>query len=146
MINKKTKELLKEVSNYIKTEMGFNVMEDGFSDYEGKYLVNSTNPNFYDEMGRRRLNQWKYIHHIKFSVDKFRNKEKYIIWDKRINQPYTKSKFCVYEGSFGRYEFNNKEDFYTHINSDFGMDEFELFMIKRNQIISNHSLKSTVKI
>lgn len=132
MINKKTKTLLEEVSNYIKTEMGFNVMEDGYSDYEGKYLVNSINPNFFDEIGIRRPNQWYYIHHITFSVDKFRNKEKYIIWDKRIKQPYKKSKFCVYNGSFGRYEFNNKEDFYTHIISDFGMDEIESFHMNGN--------------
>lgn len=133
MINKKTKTLLEEVSNYIKTEMGFNVMEDGYSDYEGKYLVNSINPNFFDEIGKRRPNQWYYIHHITFSVYHSGHKENYIIWDKRINQPFKKSKFCVYKGSFGRYEFNNKEDFYTHIKSDYGMDEIESFHMSENQ-------------
>ena len=49
----KTKELLSEVSNHIKTKMGFNVEYDGCSDSDGKYLVNTLNPNFWDENGRK---------------------------------------------------------------------------------------------
>ena len=48
----KTNELLNEVSNHIKTKMGFNVEYDGCSDYDGKYLVNTLNPNFWDENGK----------------------------------------------------------------------------------------------
>jgi hypothetical protein len=119
----KTNELLKDVSNHIRTKMGFNVEEDGFSDYEGKYLVNSLNPNFRNSDGIRNRGEYMFIHHITFSVFKNSKKEQFIIWDKRVNQPFFKSDFCVYKGSFGRYEFNNKVDFYKHIETDYGMDE-----------------------
>jgi hypothetical protein len=121
----KNNNLLKEVTEHIKTKLGFNVEEDGFSDYEGKYLVNSRNPNFRNKEGVRNPGEFMFIHHITFSVSKKSKKEQFIIWDKRVNQPFFKSTFCVYKGSFGRYEFNNKEDFYNHIKSDYGMDELE---------------------
>lgn len=127
----KTKELLNEVSNHIKTKMGFNVEYDGFSDSDGKYLVNSLNPNFRNENGERNKGEFMFIHHITFSVNKHYNKEQFIIWDKRVNQPFFNSEYCVYEGSFGRYEFYNKEDFYKHIESDYGMDELEEWRLKK---------------
>lgn len=118
----KTNELLNEVSNHIRTKMGFNVEYDGFSDSDGKYLVNSLNPNFRDKNGKRNMGEFMFIHHISFSVKKHNNKEQFIIWDKRIHQPLFKSEFCVYDGSFGRYEFTNKDEFYNHIKSDYGRD------------------------
>ena len=127
----KTKELLNEVSNHIKTKMGFNVEYDGCSDSDGKYLVNTLNPNFWDENGKPKGGERRVVHHITFSVNKHYNKEQFIIWDKRVNQPFFNSEYCVYEGSFGRYEFNNKEDFYKHIESDYGMDEIEESRIKK---------------
>lgn len=123
--------LLEEVTEYITSNLGFNVEEDGFSDYEGKFLVNYLNPNFRNSDGIRNPGQCKFIHHITFSVYKKSKMEGYIIWDNRINQPFFKSPFCVYKGSFGRYEFNNKEDFYNHISSDFGMDEIEKYLLEQ---------------
>ena len=128
----KTKELLSEVSNHIKTKMGFNVEYDGCSDSDGKYLVNTLNPNFWDDNGKPTKGERRVIHHITFSVHKHYNKEQFIIWDKRVNQPFFNSEYCVYEGSFGRYEFNNKEDFYKHIKSDYGMDEIEEWWLNKN--------------
>ena len=128
----KTKELLSEVSNQIRTKIGFNVEYDGCSDSDGKYLVNTLNPNFWDENGNQNDGERRVIHHITFSVNKHYNKERFIIWDKRVNQPFFNSEFCDYEGSFGRYEFNNKEDFYKHIESDYGMDEIEEWWLKKN--------------
>lgn len=127
----KTKGLVEEVSNHIRTKMGFNVEYDGGSDYDGKYLVNRLNPNFWDENGKPKEGERKIIQHITFSVNKHYNKEQFIIWDKRVNQPYYQSEFCVYEGSFGRYEFTNKEDFYKHIESDYGMDKIEEWILKK---------------
>ena len=127
----KTKELLSEVSNHIKTKMGFNVEYDGCSDSDGKYLVNTLNPNFWDENGEPKENERREIHHITFSVSKHYNKERFIIWDKRVNQPFFNCEFCDYEGSFGRYIFTNKEDFYKHIESDYGMDEIEEWWLKK---------------
>ena len=103
----KTVELSKEVSEYIKNQLCFNVEYD----YDGKYLVYEDRDNEYEL-------------HIKYSVSKHYNKERFIIWDKRIHQPLFKSEYCVYDGSFGRYEFTNKNDFYKHIKSDYGREWF----------------------
>ena len=135
----KTNELLNEVSNHIKTKMGFNVEYDGGSDYDGKYLVNTLNPNFWDENGKPKENERRVIHHITFSVNKHYNKERFIIWDKRVNQPFFNSEYCDYEGSFGRYVFENTEDFYKHIESDYGMDEIEEWWLKKNTNTKNES-------
>jgi hypothetical protein len=129
----KTKELVEEVSNYIRTKMSFNVEYDGGSDYDRKYIVNTLNPNFWDENRKPKEDERKVVHHITFSVNKHYKTERFLIWDKRVKQPFFNSKFCDYKGSFGRYEFNNKEDFYKHIESDFGMDEIEEWYFKRNQ-------------
>ena len=110
----KTIELSKEVSDYIRNQIGFNVEYDYGSDYDGKYLVYNTDQNNEYEL------------RLTYSVSKHFNKERFIIWDKRIHQPLFKSEFCVYDGSFGRYEFTNKEDFYNHIKSDYGKEWFKV--------------------
>ena len=117
--------------------MGLNVEYDYGSDCEGMYLVFTHNQSMDNE----------YLHHITFSVNKHYNKERFIIWDKRINQPLFNSVFCVYEGSFGKYEFTNKEDFYNHIESDYGK---EWFMVLSKGVFdspfTNTKLKNCLKV
>lgn len=133
----KTKELLEDVSNHIKTKMDYDIVEDVFSDYEGKYLVSSPNPNFRNTNDTKNR-EFMFHYHITFSVFKNSKKEQFIIWDNRVNQPFFKSEFCVYKGSFGRYDFNNKEDFYKHIETDYGMDEFvEMRLNKKKELETN---------
>ncbi len=115
----KTKQLLNEVCNHLKSNYGFQI-EYGISDYNNKSAICKLNPNFKDENGNRIKGQFLYLNICEFNVFKNHKKEHFIIWDYRIFQPYEKSKFCVYGGSFGRYEFKDRESFYNHILSDFG--------------------------
>jgi len=44
------------------------------------------------------------------------------VWDYRENQPYHLSKYCDYDGLFGRYQFPNYEEFWNHLTSDYGVN------------------------
>ena len=116
----KTKELLSEVTNHIQNDMGYEVV-DSFSDYEGKHSIvfevpNTPNPNL---KGIQYVGK-KYKPICEFSVFKNFRKEDFIVWDYRENQPFFNDKHCVYDGGFGRYEFKDRESFYSYIISDFG--------------------------
>ncbi len=119
MSKTKTKQLFNEVSKYIKENMNFHI-ECGYSDYGNKSSICYLNPNFRDENGNRNKDEFMFKSVCEFSVWKKTKKEHFIIWDYRIYQPYENSKNCVYGGSFGRYEFTDRESFYKHILSDFG--------------------------
>ena len=128
----KTKELLSEVTNHIQKEIGYEVT-DSFSDYGGKYSISVEIPNtpIPNHKGIQYVGR-KFKPICEFGVFKNSKKENFIIWDYRENQPYSKDKHCVYEGSFGRYEFENLESFYSHIKSDFGETPWFKELQKRN--------------
>ena len=84
----KTKELLKEVTNHIQNIMGYEVV-DSFSDFEGKYSIvveipYTPNPN---QKGIQYVGK-KYKPICEFGVFKNSQKEDFIIWDYRENQPF----------------------------------------------------------
>jgi hypothetical protein len=116
----RTKELLNEVTNHIQNEFGYEVV-DSFSDWDGKYSIvveipNIPNPksNGIQYVGK------KYKQICEFGVFKNSQKENFIVWDYRDNQPYFNNKHCVFDGGFGRYEFEDRDSFYSYITSDFG--------------------------
>jgi len=116
----KTKELLNEVTNHIQKEIGYKVT-DSFSDYEGKYSIsveipNIPNPN---HKGIQYVGK-KYKPICEFGVYKNYRKEIFVIWDYREIQPYFNDKHCVFDEGFGRYEFEDRDSFYSYITSDFG--------------------------
>lgn len=127
----KTKQLFNEVSNHLKNNLGFHI-ECNYSD-NVKSSICRENPNFRDESGKRKVGEFKYIGVCEFNVFKNYKSEKFIIWDKRIKQPYRESKHCVYIGSFGRYEFNDKVSFYNHILSDFGYNWWDSSDIEKEE-------------
>lgn len=116
----KTKELLNEVTNHIQKEFGYEVL-DSFSDYGGKYsiVVEIPNTQIPNRKGILYIPK-KYKPICEFGVFKNSRKENFIVWDYRVNQPYFNDKHCVFVCGFGRYEFTDKESFYSHIKSNFG--------------------------
>lgn len=136
----KTKELLNEVTNYIKKELDLNVV-DSFSDWGNKSTIIRKNPSF---VGKENLltTEIKYFTVCEFSVHKKGNSEFFVIWDYRDKQPYNKSKFYFkpnlnFELLFGRYEFKDRVDFYNHIKSDFGLTPFDRKKLNNNVKIIN---------
>lgn len=69
-----------------------------------------------------------------FVVRKKGGKEYFVVWDWRENQPYYRNEFCTYKGSFGRYNFQSKSDFFNHIGSDYGLPYWEKIKIEHNQL------------
>jgi hypothetical protein len=69
-----------------------------------------------------------------FAVGKVGRKEFFIVWDYRINQPFTKNSNCTYMGCFGRYDFNNKLEFLNHIQTDYGLTSFENHLLLEKEI------------
>jgi hypothetical protein len=125
MSKKKTKELMIEVTNHINTKMGFEVV-DSFSDGGDRFSIIRKNPDYEgDEEMKIPFN--KYFGVCEFSLLNDFNKELFVIYDYRENQPLDLDEHFVGKSfqSFGRYEFENREDFYNHISSDFGYTIFD---------------------
>ena len=121
----KTKQLLNEVVSHIQSNHGLKVV-DTFSDWGNKSGVIRKNQECSLEENECVIGYTgpqKYFGVCEFSVHKKGKLEFFIIWDCRVNQPFNKSFHCVYivEGWFGRYEFSDRETFYKHILSDFGL-------------------------
>lgn len=123
----KTKQLFNEVSNHIKTKLELEIF-DSYSDWGNKSTVVRKNPEFKGKENQL-TTEIKYFSICEFSIHKKSKLEFFIIWDYRENQPFDKSKNLVYPNFkfdfFGRYEFTNRESFYNHINSDFGLTIFD---------------------
>jgi hypothetical protein len=115
----KTKELLNEVINHIRNNLEYEVMES-FSDYGDKNSVFEELKNVSDTNrdGTEFVNKCKPI--CEFSVFNKYRKDNFVIWDWRDDQPFYNNKNCVYSGAFGRYEFKNREEFYSYIKSEWG--------------------------
>ncbi|MHA8074939.1 hypothetical protein ACRZ9O_10445 [Aquirufa sp. HETE-40SA] len=114
--------------------LGFYVCSSG-SDLESKRSLfkPKVKPNFsnqtelvnylHDFEGIKQFTE-KYSNVCEFSVELIGKKEYYVIWDRRVNQPYEKSKNCVRKGFFyGKYDFKNKSEFLNHIQSDYGLSD-----------------------
>jgi hypothetical protein len=120
----KTKQLFNEVSNHIKTKLELEIF-DSYSDWGNKSTVVRKNPEFKGKENQL-TTEIKYFSICEFSVHKKSKLEFFVIWDYRENQPFDKSIYCVNSDfGFGRYEFTNRESFYNHINSDFGLTIFD---------------------
>ena len=138
----KTEVLLTKVTEYIQKEFGYKV-SDSFSDFGNKFTVLKKNPKcFVDD--NVMTNELKYFSICEFSVYQKNNKEFYVLWDYRENQPLQKSKFWInpnlgFDLCFGRYEFNNRNDFYNPIFSDFGLTSFDRRRLEGDRCVSLNS-------
>lgn len=125
-INKKeTRRLLNEVTSYIQSHHGLKVV-DSFSDVENIYSILRKNPDCFlkdNECVIGYNGPQKYFGVCKFSVYKKGEIEFFKIWDDRLNQPFEKCFYYVdfIQGSSGLYQFIDREKFYKHILSDFGL-------------------------
>ena len=122
----KRKELLKEVINHIQTELGYEVF-DSFSDWGGKYTIVEKVSKQIELLVTPTIKvsmEKKYKGVCEFAVNSHYGKETFIIWDYRDKQPFFNNENCVYESVFGRYEFKDRESFFTYIKSDFGNTPF----------------------
>ena len=124
----KTKELLTEVTEHIQKEFGYEV-SDSFSDFGNKFTVLKKNPKCLVD-DNVLTNELKYFSICEFSVYNKTKNDFFIIWDYRENQPFSKSKHWInpnfnFDLLFGRYEFDNRNEFYNHICSDFGVTTFD---------------------
>jgi len=133
----KTKQLFNEVSNHIKTKLELEIV-DSYSDWGNKSTVVRKNPNFKGKDNFLTTDN-RYFSICEFSVHKKSKFEFFVIWDYRENQPFEKSIHCVNSDfGFGRYEFTNRESFYNHINSDFGLTIFDRMKLdNKTEIILN---------
>lgn len=133
----KTKQLFNEVSDHIKTKLEFEII-DSYSDWGNKSTVVRQNPNFKGKENYLTIEN-RYFSVCEFSVHKKSKLEFFVIWDYREKQPFDKSIHCVNSDfGFGRYEFTNREDFYNHINSDFGLTIFDRMRLdNKTEIILN---------
>jgi hypothetical protein len=135
----KTKKLLTKVTEYIQKEFGYKV-SDSFSDFGDKFTVLKKNPKCLvdDNVLTKEL---KYFSICEFSVYHKNNNNFYVILDYRENQPFKKSKYWInsnlgFDLFFGRYEFNNRNDFYNHIFSDFGLTSFDRRTLEGDRDVS----------
>ena len=109
----KSYDLLVEVVDHLKNELGYTIV-DSFSDSGGKFsvLTKMKDPLPYK----------KYDLVCEFAVHKIRNIEYFIIWDRSDEQPYEKNKYSVIKEEqgfgFGRYEFRNRQLFYSYIKGN----------------------------
>jgi|688.fasta_scaffold677426_3 hypothetical protein len=136
-----TKELFNEVKKQIEKKEGFEVF-GGYSDFGNKSSIIKRNPNCSLKENQIVKDEVKYFSICEFSVYKSLHKENFIIWDYRENQPNNKSKNWVnpklaFDLPFSRYEFDNIDDFYNHVISDFGLTTFDKMRVERtSQLLS----------
>lgn len=135
----KTKKLLSKVTECIQKEFGYKV-SDSFSDFGDKFTVLKKNPKCFvdDNVLTKEL---KYFSICEFAVYHKNNNDFYVILDYRENQPFQKSKYWInpnlsFDLFFGRYEFNNRNDFYNHIFSDFGLTSFDRRRLEGDRVVS----------
>jgi hypothetical protein len=123
----KTKKLFNEVKTHIQTELGYEVF-DSFSDFgDGKHTIVEKISQKVELLNTPTSKVWtekKYKPICEFAVRTHYGKETFIIWDWRDKQPFFNNENCVYDSVFGRYEFKDRESFYTYIKSDFGNTPF----------------------
>ena len=136
----KEKQFLSEVINNIESKDGLKVV-DSFSDWGNKSSIIRKNPkctlndNEINLFHKGNNGEPKYFGVCEFSIYKKIKKEYFIIWDYREKQPFDESKYCVNsEFCFGRYEFNDRQSFYNHIFTDFGLTTFDRLRVEKNLI------------
>ena len=124
----KIKKFEKEINNELES-LGFYISYCG-SDDDSKMGLYKPKPN------PLKSDEWidRYTSICEFAVGKVGRKEYFIVWDYRMNQPFEKNSNCTYNGSFGRYDFNNKSEFINHIQTDYGLTRFENHLLLEKEI------------
>jgi hypothetical protein len=119
LLNKRENLFLNEISNKI-YESGEYSLQDIT---DGKYNVRKLKSNWEDYINDFYYKRFDDI--LTVSVWCKGKKNVITVWDKRQNQPFSESKYCDYEGTFGRYQFPNFEEFWNHLTSDYGINWIE---------------------
>jgi hypothetical protein len=98
----------------------------------GKFIVSKLESKWMDD--NTKIYYARFEAKLTISVWCKGKKKVITVWDSRENQPFFESEYCDYEGSFGRYQFPNFEEFWNHLTSDYGVNWYENPKYKVNEL------------